>query len=51
MSRTLVTQSRIASLMASFNVRLPLSTPRTSAPSSFMRKTLGAWRAMSTVPM
>jgi hypothetical protein len=25
--------------------------PRTSAPSSRMRKTLGSWRAMSTVPM
>ncbi len=41
---TLATQSRIASLMASFSVRLPASTPRTVAPSSRMRKTLSAWR-------
>ena len=33
-------RSRIASLMASFRVRLPLFTERTSAPSNFMRKTL-----------
>jgi hypothetical protein len=49
--RTLVTQSRIASLIASFSVREPEATGRTSAPSSRMRRTLGAWRAMSSVPM
>ena len=32
MSCTWVTQSRIASLIASLSVRLPASTPRTSAP-------------------
>ena len=48
---TLVTQSRIASLMASFNVRLPAVTPLTVAPSSRMRTTFRAWRAMSSVPM
>ena len=37
MSATLVTQSRIASLIASFSVRLPASTRQTSAPSSRMR--------------
>ena len=31
--------------------RLPDPTGRTSAPSSFIRKTLSAWRAMSTSPM
>jgi hypothetical protein len=40
-SRTFVTQSRIASLIASFNVRLPDDTLRTSAPINFIRKTLG----------
>ena len=49
--RTLVTQSRSASLTASFSVRLPVSTGRTRAPSSFMRKTLSAWRSTSSVPM
>jgi hypothetical protein len=34
---TLVTQSRIASLSASFSVRDPLSTGTTVAPRSFMR--------------
>ena len=34
MPRTLVTQSRIASLIASFRVFWPASTPRTSAPMS-----------------
>jgi len=43
-SRTLVTQSRMASLIASFKVREPESTPRTSAPSRRMRKTLSSWR-------
>ena len=47
----LVTQSRIASLIASLSVREPVSTPRTSAPSSRMRNTFGLWRAMSSVPM
>ena len=45
------TQSRIASLMASFRVRLPASTPTTVAPSSRMRTTFSACRAMSSVPM
>ena len=51
MVRTLVTQSRIASLMASFNVREPEATPRTSAPSRRMRKTFSSCRRMSSVPM
>ena len=51
MVRTFVTQSRMASLIASLSVRDPESTPRTSAPSSRMRFTFGAWRAMSSVPM
>ena len=42
MVRTLVTQSRMASLMASLSVRLPESTPTTSAPSMRMRETLSA---------
>ena len=50
-SVTLATQCRIASLTASFRVRLPLSTECTSAPSSFMRNTLSSWRATSTAPM
>ena len=49
--RTFVTQSRIASLMASFSVQEPELTGRTSAPSKRMRRTFGAWRAMSSVPM
>ena len=44
MSSTLVTQSRIASFMASFSVPRPLVTGMTSAPSSFMRKTFGDCR-------
>ena len=44
-------QSRIASLVASFSVRVPNSTGRTSAPSSFIRSTLGACRRMSSLPM
>ena len=51
MSRTFVTQSRIASLIASLSVRLPEPTPTTSAPSSRMRKTFGSWRRMSSSPM
>ena len=39
--RTFVTQSRIASLIASLSVRVPESTPRTSAPRSRMRYTFG----------
>ena len=39
---TLVTQSRIASLMASLSVRDPEVTGITSAPSNFMRATLSA---------
>ena len=48
---TFVIQSRIASLVASFNVFVPKSTPRTSAPRSFMRSTLGFCRRMSSSPM
>jgi len=40
-SSTLATQSRIASFIASFSVPAPEVTDTTSAPSSFMRKTLG----------
>jgi hypothetical protein len=47
----LVTQSRIASVVASFNVFVPAVTSRTSAPSSFMRRTFMACRRMSSVPM
>ena len=45
------TQSRMASLMASLSVRLPMVTGMTSAPSSFMRATLSAWRRVSSSPM
>ena len=51
MVATFVTQSLIASDTASFNVRAPDSTPRTSAPSRRMRCTFGSWRRMSSVPM
>ena len=51
MSLTFVTQSRSASFIASFSVRAPEVTETTSAPSSFMRKTFGCCRAMSTSPM
>ncbi len=51
MSRTCVTQPRIASFIASFSVREPLSTTSTRAPSSFMRKTLSDWRRTSSAPM
>ncbi len=49
-SSTLVTQSRSASFIASFSVPCPEDTGRTSAPSSFMRKTFGAWRSTSVAP-
>ena len=45
------TQSRSASFIASLSVAAPAFTGRTSAPSSFMRKTLGAWRSTSIAPM
>ncbi|MNJ56796.1 hypothetical protein D3C77_523600 [compost metagenome] len=48
---TLVTQSRRASFIASFSVPVPAVTGITSAPKSFMRKTLACWRSMSVVPM
>ena len=51
MVRTFVTQSRMASLIASLSVREPVSTVRTSAPSSFMRNTLSACRRTSSAPM
>ena len=41
----------MASFTASFRVRLPERTGRTSAPSSSMRKTLSSWRMVSTSPM
>ena len=50
-SATLVTQSRIASLIASFSVRLPMVTGTTSAPSSRIRATLSACRRVSSSPM
>jgi len=46
-----VTQWRMASFMASLRVRLPEETGTTSAPRSFMRATLGAWRRTSSSPM
>jgi hypothetical protein len=48
---TFVTQSRMASLMASLSVREPERTGMTSAPSSRMRATFSAWRSVSTSPM
>ena len=48
---TLATQSRSASLIASFSVALPDSTGMTFAPSRFIRATLSAWRRVSTAPM
>jgi hypothetical protein len=50
-SSTVATQSRIASFIASFSVPAPDTTGRTSAPSSFMRNTLGCWRFTSVSPM
>src|SRR4029077_15906023 len=41
----------MASLIASFNVRDPDDTPRTSAPSNRMRNTFNSCRRMSSVPM
>jgi hypothetical protein len=41
----------MASLTASLSVRAPASTGTTSAPSIFIRCTLGRWRRMSSVPM
>ena len=46
-----MTQSRNASLSASLSVFEPEVTGTTVAPSSFMRKTLIDWRAMSVSPM
>jgi hypothetical protein len=48
---TVATQSRSASFTASFNVRLPLWTASTSAPSRRIRNTFSAWRSTSTAPM
>jgi len=48
---TFVTQSRIASDVASFSVLVPAETGTTVAPRSFMRSTLGFWRRMSSSPM
>src|ERR1700730_11646936 len=41
----------MASLIASFKVRDPDSTPRTSAPSNRMRNTFNSCRRISSVPM
>ena len=51
MSSTFVTQSRMASDVASLSVEVPEVTGRTSAPSSFIRNTFRAWRSMSAAPM
>ena len=51
MVSTEATHSRMASFTASFSVRLPDVTGRTSAPSNSMRKTLSSWRLVSTSPM
>ena len=48
---TFVTQSRIASLIASLSVALPRCTARTSAPRACIRSTFGCWRSMSSAPM
>jgi len=48
---TFVTQSRMASLMASFRVCWPVVTGTTSAPRRRMRYTFSACRSMSTAPM
>ena len=45
------TQSRNASSIAARSVWSPPVTGTTSAPISFMRPTLGAWRSMSMAPM
>ncbi len=44
-------QSRMAALMASFNVRVPSSTEMTSAPSCSIQKTFGRCRSTSSAPM
>jgi len=46
-----VTQSRIASLVASFSVRVPEVTGTTVAPINRIRNTFSAWRRMSSSPM
>lgn len=51
MRSTLATQSRNASLMASFSVREPDFTATTSAPSIRIRATFNAWRSVSISPM
>jgi tryptophan synthase beta chain len=43
--------ARMASLMASFRVRLPPETGWTLAPSRRMRKTFSRWRRMSSSPI
>jgi hypothetical protein len=48
---TLATQSRSASLSASFRVRDPLVTGITVAPSIRMRATFSACRSVSVSPM
>ncbi len=51
MDSTVVTQSRMASFIASLRVRDPAATAYTSAPSSCIRATFSAWRLVSTSPM
>ena len=51
MSCTFATQSRSASFIASFSVAAPLVTGTTSAPSSFMRNTLGCLPLHVVAPM
>ena len=51
MPSTLLIHSRIASLVASLSVLLPLSTGKTSVPIALMRKTFSSCRRMSSVPM
>ena len=46
-----LTQSRIASLIASFSVAEPDETGTTVAPSIFIRNTLSDWRLQSSEPM
>ena len=48
---TVAIQSRMASLMASRKVRLPVRTLTTSEPSAFILKTLSFWRRTSSSPM
>ncbi len=46
-----MTQSRIASVIASLSVRVPVVTGTTVAPSIRIRATLSACRTVSSSPM